>query len=384
MTIGKRVICLLLFLAVIQVSCDSGKENPPPRHPDALAVEFLAPGQTAGPYTALVPAGSVSLTIMADGGNASDMDILKVVGPGGENFIDGGNTDLIGRNFANYPGQSAVELTIPHGGDYDFPSGEWTFWIRHTRSREPEAKEVGIYAEVKAAPGARVGFNLFIITAGNATAQTQPALEALMARFGAALGLMNLTLGETEVIYLTSDEARKHVHVNMDFDFDNNGQPDDMDALFAMSAGYAKNRINIFFVESFGFQGILGIAGGIPGPQLLQGTANSGVAINTFGGLAGLQGKDMGAMASTMAHEVGHYLGLQHTTERYGDTFDPLSDTPQCDVNVRDRNKDGIVSAEECAALDGPNLMFWSAADFPQEDVSGAQRYVVSLNPVVK
>ena len=378
------ITLILLALAAMTASCDKGNGDPPPRHPDAMAVEFLAPGQIAGPYSIQVPAGSVSLTIMADGANASDMDIIKVSGPSGESFIDGGSNDLIGRNFANGYGQSAVEMTIPHGGDYDFPPGVWTFWIRHTRSREPEPKEVGIYTDVKSAPGSRLNLNLFIIASGDVSAQAEPILNEVLARFQASMGLMNITVGAVEVIYLTSDEARKHIHVNMDTDFDNNGQPDDMDALFMMSANYKKGHINIFFVDSFGFQGILGIAGGAPGPQLVQGSANSGVAINTFGGFTSLQGKNINTVANTMAHEVGHYLGLLHTSERYGDTFDPIADTPECDVNVRDKDNDGMVSADECSALDGPNIMFWSSASFSQEEVSGTQKYVVSLNPAIK
>lgn len=381
---GKGGVTLFLALAAMIISCDKEKGKPPPRHPDAMAVEFMTPGQIAGPYSVQVPAGSVSLTIMADGANASDMDIVKVVGPTGESLIDGGNNDLIGRNFANGYGQSAVEMTIPHGGDYGFPPGEWTFWIRHTRSREPEPKEVGIYADVKPAPGSRLDLNLFIIASADVASQAQPILNQVLARFQTSLGLMSLSVGEVEVIYLSSDEAKKHTHVDVDIDFDNNGQPDAMDALFMMSADYKKDRINIFFVESFGFQGILGIAGGTPGPQLVQGSANSGVAINTFGGITGLQGKNINTVATTMAHEVGHYLGLLHTTERYGDAFDPLADTPECDVNVWDTNNDGMVSSDECAALDGPNFMFWSTASYPQEDVSDTQRYVVTLNPVIQ
>jgi hypothetical protein len=35
-------------------------------------------------------------------------------------------------------------------------------------------------------------------------------------------------------------------------------------------------------------------------------------------------------MATTCAHEVGHYLGLYHTTELDGEDVDPISDTPDC------------------------------------------------------
>ena len=49
-----------------------------------------------------------------------------------------------------------------------------------------------------------------------------------------------------------------------------------------------------------------------------------------------------------MAHEVGHWLGLRHTSERTGKTFDYIKDTPECPAH-RDHNGDGRVDQAECA-----------------------------------
>jgi hypothetical protein len=58
---------------------------------------------------------------------------------------------------------------------------------------------------------------------------------------------------------------------------------------------------------------------------------------------------DTDAMATTIAHEMGHYLGLYHTSESDGSLHDPIDDTPECPPP-------GGVS--ECP--DSNNIMFYT------------------------
>lgn len=117
------------------------------------------------------------------------------------------------------------------------------------------------------------------------------------------------------------------------------GPDSDLGRLFAESRVARSNALNLFFVGEllqggpFGEFGlVLGIAGGIPGPALLQGTSRSGVAV-------ALDSHDLGqvpaSVVTTMAHEMGHFLGLFHTSEidlGFGQQLhDPLDDTPQND-----------------------------------------------------
>lgn len=116
---------------------------------------------------------------------------------------------------------------------------------------------------------------------------------------------------------------------------------DDLALLFAESAGNPQ-AVNVFFVDELisggpfgGFGVVLGIAGGIPGPPLMQGTTRSGVAI----AVESHNNPELGLNASlstTMAHEVGHFLGLFHTSEvdfGFGQQLhDPIDDTPQNDA----------------------------------------------------
>jgi len=112
------------------------------------------------------------------------------------------------------------------------------------------------------------------------------------------------------------------------------GEGSDLQAMFSESDGNP-NALNLFFVDELsasafgGFGVILGIAGGIPGPPLVQGSSRSGVAI----AIKPIPGAPAD-IDTTMAHETGHFLGLFHTSEQafFGPQIhDPLPDTPEND-----------------------------------------------------
>lgn len=129
---------------------------------------------------------------------------------------------------------------------------------------------------------------------------------------------------------------------------------------------------------------ILGLSAGVPGPPGMHGNANNGLIFR----LADL-GQDNAFVAQIMAHELGHYLGLRHTTETLHngtdeasvffknmvDTQDPLDDTPVC----------SNVQFQGFGCPDAGNLMFpavgGSTADI---EISEQQAQVLRLNPFVK
>jgi len=67
---------------------------------------------------------------------------------------------------------------------------------------------------------------------------------------------------------------------------------------------------------------------------------------------------DQRILAKILVHEIGHYLGLYHTTESTGTEHDPLSDTPECPASM-DSDGDGRVTGPECRSNGADYLMFW-------------------------
>ena len=147
--------------------------------------------------------------------------------------------------------------------------------------------------------------------------------------------------------------------------------------------------VNLFFIEDYSDSEILGNAAGIPGSM---GIANSwnGV-LNSLSAHASGATLDSQLLGETTPHGMGLQLGLFHTTERGGTTFDILSDTLECHRSTQDNNSDGIVSAEECEEYGGENLMFWDAwnpasrsAGKKQETLSSHQQHVLKYSPIAK
>lgn len=125
----------------------------------------------------------------------------------------------------------------------------------------------------------------------------------------------------------------------------------------ALNSSLESNYINVFMVRDITGSGagtVLGLSGAILGPQI-NGTYTSGLAFSTH--VAGFasgnpsiatyntscsvgscsrnnQEKEFLEMGATIAHELGHYLGLNHPSERKATSAaqrsDQLSDTPLC------------------------------------------------------
>jgi hypothetical protein len=127
--------------------------------------------------------------------------------------------------------------------------------------------------------------------------------------------------------------------------------------LFKLSAGAANVALDVFFVAniaSLGAGDIGGISGGTPLAFGMHGKPGSGIVIAAD--MFVREGLSA-ALGRTLAHELGHALGLFHTTEVDGLVAEPLPDTPTCAL-TRDTNRDGSLDAAECAADGGDNLLF--------------------------
>lgn len=126
---------------------------------------------------------------------------------------------------------------------------------------------------------------------------------------------------------------------------------EELDELMSLSAGVAGPSVAVFLVRSLDFH--LALSGGVPGPLGRPGRPGSGIAL----GAEVLTGDS--ELGRALAHELGHHLGLFHTTEADGSSIEPLPDTPTCPAEA-DVDGDGTFAADECDAADGGNLMFWA------------------------
>jgi hypothetical protein len=195
---------------------------------------------------------------------------------------------------------------------------------------------------------------------------------------------------------------------------------DELAQLSTLSAGTDEPGVHVFLVDALEDSSIypgyvlLGIDGSIAGPSGVPGTIHSGAAVTiadlvapgTLDGTQELAGNCSGALnmscgaditAFIAAHEVGHWLGLYHTTERTGTELDPLSDTPTCECSqcapAADRpycsSGGAVVVPASCssglATCGGAeNLMFWTISEKVTAALTPQQAEVMRRNPAVR
>ena len=162
--------------------------------------------------------------------------------------------------------------------------------------------------------------------------------------------------------------------------------PADGDAGYAaLDAQVDPEVVTVIIGESFSGNavGVLGQTGGLPGPLLTTDRAAVGVSWLMNAGLDATFSEDEIQMFSeTLAHEVGHYLGLMHPVQ-YDESytpiaFDVLDDTPMCG------------DYDDCEDDLGDNLMYplascwWGTGCDPQNELTADQATMMRLNVGVR
>ncbi len=137
---------------------------------------------------------------------------------------------------------------------------------------------------------------------------------------------------------------------------------DDLDAMIGngstvVSGSSERRALNLFIVSSItdggSNTGVLGIAGMIGGPPTF-GTGTAGVVAAHYGDLEAMTAGtyEFVDFGQTLAHEIGHFLGMNHPTEQYKafgtSTHDFIPDSPTCEnpstsaANSYDTNGDSV------------------------------------------
>ena len=137
------------------------------------------------------------------------------------------------------------------------------------------------------------------------------------------------------------------------------------------AAGARADAVHLVVVRGLddGGDTIAGYSLGLPGPFAAERpTAAVLVSLAPFASAA-TGAIDTDGLGTTAAHEIGHYLGLYHTSERDGSEHDPVGDTPEC--------ADG-----EVACADAGNVMFWTGGG-GRNKLTAGQGAVMRRHPLV-
>jgi hypothetical protein len=144
------------------------------------------------------------------------------------------------------------------------------------------------------------------------------------------------------------------------------------------------NALDVFLVQRTS-DDTVGLSAKGPGPAggFLRGNGlRHSIAITAFDKTGAPRSLD--GLQKTLAHEIGHFLGLLHTTE-LDFTPDDLDDTPFSDKATNDRNGNGILDAADLPTPDSSNLMFpfdaGQVRDKLTQEQIDAMKGWLSINP---
>ena len=348
------------------------------------------------------PRGTTTPTDPATGG---DLDIVCDSGSiaGGRSLTFSLSDDAVAFSVVPYSSSDQIRpqrLILPDGstganfsGDYDFMSINEEILVNITPVFFPAAPQFDDVLDL--------GGGTYTLEVG--TADDDPCFYVLeKTRLGTAIDLnfylvgvpgVNAGNAENNSDFSAMLRVFERIYANADIElrtvryFDVTGADldrfrvirsfNDVYALVASSSDPGPSleeriSVNVFLIEGFAVPeapGLLGLSMGIPGVPGFHGNSGAGLVFTSE-----YLPDDPEMIGQTLAHEIGHFNGLRHTTEHPFNgvvDHDPISDTPECS----DPNR-----GTSCP--DASNFMFpFSLGDTQQEGVTDGQTYVLQHAP---
>jgi hypothetical protein len=343
-------------VAALAIGCGAERPGSEGSRLDPAATweaEARLPGVDLDEHMLTLPPDALSVTVMAEAGGDVPLS-LGLRDPAGRWLVDPRNPEASpnralrgrGRVVAMFPSASA---SLPLGPG---------ILVAPARLAGPAAR-ASMSAWVKHGPGGRQELPLAVLVVGPVV--DDAAIDLALGELGRIWRAAGIEVREPTRLRIDGPEAQALARVAVDAALASDS-PMVGEAL-ALSARAPADALCLVVVGDVAVAGpgypIWALSGGIPIPPV-NGTPRSGVVVSAV-----LLQHDPLWAGQVMAHEMGHALGLYHTTEAALDgglpLGDQIDDTPGCPASADRAPADGMLGAAECDRFDAGNLMFWAA-----------------------
>lgn len=321
---------------------------------------------------------SFGLTFDSDNRIEGVSTVIQLLGPNGNVIYDAFNPIASSMKFFDGEG-SPTSFIYPNAPSLNLTPGQYTLEFA---AYAPANVKVDLHIKSGSEPVLETLPMTFWFLGNSyysaSTAETDPFFQLAVAEMTSIYANAGISLDP--IVYRDADEEVALAYSAFDIELTSISEV----ILETLGQDRSPGAHMVFNDQLFlGDGGVLyGVSAGLPGPPSLNDTATLGVfvALDVHVTDEGLDSTELGA---TMAHELGHYLGLFHISEADGTSHDPLSDTAEC-YDSDDTDGSGSLDGDECGGAAATNMMFWTSAEnFTQDQISPAQSWVLHRNPAM-
>lgn len=315
------------------------------------------------------------------------ISLQSLVGPDGRLFPanpSASDSEQYDKNLAASEPGMPYAIMVPNRPELAFSRGTYEIaWRAFESLTEPAAVGTELTVDVvfrrsKAEPtGGKI--DLLFLIGSNAlfdakAAATDQDLQDSLRHAATLLSMAGISIGN-----VTYEDVNRAVYE------DDAGTLETMpvSAMLSERASEAPGAIRVIWLDDYF---TAGEAMGAPGAPGRPGLARVSPGVIDLPSVHGWLTERMGL---TLAHELGHLLGLAHTTEQDW-SQDHLLDTPECtidQVSHRDAAGAPLLDEGDCVGHGVENVMFWKSFDsvrFEQLKFSPDQSWVMRRNPFVR